>query len=89
MAMPLNKSLWKIKSPLKLNIFIWFLLKGVILTKDNILKWIWSGDEKFCFCDNEEIIQHLFLVGHVSCFVWRIVPKVYEEKKKSHMPPAQ
>jgi len=35
-AMPLNKLLWKLKLPLKIKIFIWFLIKGVILTKDNL-----------------------------------------------------
>ena len=34
-AMPLNKLLWKLKLPLKIKLFIWFLIKGVILTKDN------------------------------------------------------
>ena len=37
-AMPLNKLLWKLKLPLKIKVFIWFLIKGVILTKDNLKK---------------------------------------------------
>jgi len=37
-ALPLNKSIWKLKIPLKIKVFIWFLLKGVILTKDNLLR---------------------------------------------------
>ena len=37
-AIPLNKALWKLKFPLKVKIFVSFLLKGAILTKDNILK---------------------------------------------------
>jgi hypothetical protein len=34
-----NKSpLWNLKAPLKIKIFLWYLLKGVTLTKDNIAK---------------------------------------------------
>ena len=37
-AMPRNKALWKLKVPLKVKIFVWFLIKGVILTKEIFLK---------------------------------------------------
>jgi hypothetical protein len=34
-----NKSpLWNLKVPLKIKIFLWYLLKAVRLTKDNIAK---------------------------------------------------
>ena len=37
---PLSRSLhfWKIKVPLRIKIFMWFVHKGVILTKDNLTK---------------------------------------------------
>jgi hypothetical protein len=34
----LKKYLWKIKVPLKICIFMWFLYKKMILTKDNLAK---------------------------------------------------
>jgi hypothetical protein len=34
----LHKYLWKIKVPLKIRIFMWFLHKKVLLTKDNLIK---------------------------------------------------
>jgi len=37
-SLPLNKTLWKLRLPLKNKIFNWLVLKGVILTKDNLLK---------------------------------------------------
>lgn len=37
------KFLWKIKIPLKIKIFVWFLLKDVVLTKDNLQKDIGVG----------------------------------------------
>jgi hypothetical protein len=33
-----NRILWKLKLPLKIKIFLWYLNKGVILTKDNLSK---------------------------------------------------
>ena len=37
----LNKVLWKIKTPLKIKIFLWYLRRGVVLTKDNLAKQNW------------------------------------------------
>jgi hypothetical protein len=34
----MNKDLWNLKVPLKIKIFLWFLRRGVILTKDNLAK---------------------------------------------------
>jgi hypothetical protein len=34
----LQKYLWKLKVPLKIRIFMWFLHKKVVLTKDSLLK---------------------------------------------------
>ena len=32
---PEENPLWKLKVPLKIKIFLWYLIKGVTLTKDN------------------------------------------------------
>ena len=64
---------WKLRFPMKIKIFLWYLKKGVILTKDNLLKRKWKGDGKCCFCNNEENIQHLFFECHLAKFVWRAV----------------
>ena len=56
----LRKYIWKIKVPLKIRIFMWFLHRKVILTKDNLLKRNWHGCKSCCFCDKDETIQHLF-----------------------------
>jgi hypothetical protein len=41
----LNKIIWKIKSPLKLKIFLWYLRRGVILTIDNLEQRNWQNSE--------------------------------------------
>jgi hypothetical protein len=33
-----NKFIWELKIPLKIKIFLWYLQRGVILTKDNLTK---------------------------------------------------
>jgi len=42
----LNKSIWKLKAPLKIKIFLWYLRQGVILTKDNLAKCNWQGNQQ-------------------------------------------
>jgi hypothetical protein len=42
----LRKYLWKLKIPLKIKIFMWFLNNKVLLTKDNLLKRNWKGCQK-------------------------------------------
>ena len=46
----LNKRIWKLKAPLKIKIFLWYLRRGVILTKDNLAKRNWQGNHQCCFC---------------------------------------
>ena len=55
-----NKKLWKLKTPLKIKIFLWYLRRGVVLTKDNLARRNWQGSQKCCFCHENETIQHLF-----------------------------
>ena len=72
-ALPVHKAIWKLNLPLKIKVFIWFFMKEVILTKDNLIKRNWKGVETCCFCNNKETIQHLFFDCHVAHFVWRVV----------------
>jgi hypothetical protein len=66
-VVPYNTFIWKLKLPLKIKVF-WYLYKGVILTKDNLVRRQWQGDRKCCFCSSHETIQH-----HFAKFVWRTV----------------
>jgi hypothetical protein len=70
---PLLKPLWKMKIPLKIKIFVWYLGKGVTLTKDNLSKRKWKGINKCSFCNNDETIQHIFFNCHVARVIWQIV----------------
>lgn len=68
-----RKIICKMKIPLKIKIFMWFLDRQVILTKDNPKRRIWQGCTKCCFCGDEESIQHLFLHCWLAKILWRSV----------------
>lgn len=67
-----HKLIWKLNLPLKIKIFLWYLVKGIILTKDNLIKRNWNGNKKCGFCNTDESIQHLFIECHVARHMWRL-----------------
>jgi hypothetical protein len=69
----LQKYLWKMKVPLKIKIFMWFLHRQEILTKDNLAKRNWLGSKKCCFCDHEETAQRLFIKCLSAKIIWSII----------------
>ena len=69
----LQKYLWKLKIPLKIKVFMWFLHKKVLLTKDNLAKRNWKGDSHCSFCGNSETVDHLFISCPFAKLFWRIV----------------
>jgi hypothetical protein len=69
----LRKYLWKMKIPLKIKIFMWFLSNKVLLTKDNLAKRQWNGCTKCVFCGEQETVEHLFLSCPFAKLIWRTV----------------
>jgi hypothetical protein len=72
-VVPYNTLIWKLKLPLKIKVFMWYLYKGVVLTKDNLVRRQWQRDKKCCFCSLDESIQHLLFNCHFVKFMWRII----------------
>ena len=72
-VLPCSMQIWKIKLPLKIKVFIWYLFKGVVLTKDNLARRQWRKSVQCCFCNLSESIQHLFFDCHLARFIWRAV----------------
>ncbi|WVZ90269.1 hypothetical protein U9M48_036583 [Paspalum notatum var. saurae] len=61
--------IWRTKIPLKIKVSIYYLKRGVILTKDNLSKRLWV-DSKLCsFCHNAETIRHLFFDCYYAKFL--------------------
>jgi hypothetical protein len=73
----LRKYLWKLKIPLKIKIFMWFLSNKVLLTKDNLAKRKWKGCQKCCFCDSIETVNHLFIECPFTKILWRMMYLAY------------
>jgi hypothetical protein len=69
----LHKRIWKIRIPLKIKIFLWFLQRGVVLTKDNLAKKNWKGSQQCICCNMNESIQHLFIDCPLTQMIWRII----------------
>jgi hypothetical protein len=44
-----NNRIWKLKLPLCIKVFGWYLCKGVILTKDNLARRNWNGSKACVF----------------------------------------
>jgi hypothetical protein len=74
----LHKYLWKMKVPLKTKIFMWFVQRKEILTKDNLLKRNWQGSSKCCFCDHDETVQHLFVKCPFAKIIWQLVYMAFD-----------
>jgi hypothetical protein len=55
-ALPFNMHTWSLKVPLKIKIFVWYLYKGVTLTKDNLARKNWHGDLKCSLYNTDENI---------------------------------
>ena len=68
-----HKLIWKLKIPLKIKIFLWFLQRGVVLTKDNLAKKNWTRSQRCCGCNSNETIKHLLLDCPYARMVWRII----------------
>ena len=39
-----SRDIWQTKLPMKIKVFMWYLKRGVILTKDNLVKRNWHGN---------------------------------------------
>ena len=73
----LRKYIWKLKIPLTIKIFMWFLYKKVILMMDDLVKRNWKGCKKYAFCDSEESIHHIFIACHFTLMIWIVVQFTY------------
>jgi len=60
-----NKGLWKLKIPLKIKIFLWYLRCGVILTKDNLPKRNYRG--------NQSVFSIMKIKQYNICFLTAIL----------------
>jgi hypothetical protein len=75
-VLKVSQIVWQLKIHLKIEIFLWFFKREIILTKDNLVKRNWNGDKSCCFCNKPKTIQHLFFQCSHAKFLWRSVHMV-------------
>jgi hypothetical protein len=71
-----NNKLWKLKIPLRIKVFGWYLHKGVVITKDNLAKRNWQDSKTCIFCHQYETIKHLFFQCRVARSIWSVIQLV-------------
>jgi hypothetical protein len=52
--------MWKIHVPSRLLVFLWLLANNKVLTRDNLAKRKQVDDKTCLFCDDLELVLHLF-----------------------------
>lgn len=56
------KTIWSVRCPLKIRVFLWLIEKNVLLTWDNLQRRGWVGPSICTLCGNEEeTIEHITL----------------------------
>jgi hypothetical protein len=77
----LDSTIWKLSIPLKIKIFLWYLKRGVVLTKDNLISRNWRGGKQCVFCVQPKTIQHLFFDCHYAKFIWTAIQIAFNIQK--------
>ena len=83
-TIPRSMHIWKVKMLLKIKVFMWFVHKQVILTKDNLAKRNWTGSRRCSFCDRDESIKHLFLDCPMTKKLWWSVHIAFNHSSDYH-----
>ena len=52
---------------------MWYLRRGVVLTKDNLARCNWRGSKKCSFCTHDETIKHLFFQCKFARSTWPVI----------------
>jgi hypothetical protein len=61
------------KIPLKNKVLAWYLRRGVIPTKNNLIKRNWHGSKTCVFCTHDETIKHLFFQFNFARSIWSVI----------------
>jgi hypothetical protein len=69
-------SVWKLKIPPRVQIFLWLLTKNKILTRDNVAKRREVSHKTCLFCNEPESVNHLFFECCVAKRIWPVISEV-------------
>jgi hypothetical protein len=68
-----HKSLWNIKIPLQVKIFMWLVFKASILTKDGLLRRGWTHNFHCYLCDHNETVNHPLFGCSLTKVIWQTI----------------
>ena len=54
-------TVWKVKIPFKIKIFLWLVIKKRVLTRVHFSTRGWQGDISCVFCGEPETVDYLFV----------------------------
>jgi hypothetical protein len=69
-------AVWKLKIPLRVQIFLWLLYKNKILTRDSLAKRREVSDKTCLFCNEPESVCHLFFECCVVNRLWPVIAEI-------------
>ena len=78
-------SVWDLKIPPRVHIFLWLLSKNKILTRDNLAKRQEVDTDSCLFCTEQETVQHLFFDCAVAQLLWSVVSQALNLKISSFL----
>jgi hypothetical protein len=70
------QSVWKLKIPPRVQIFLWLLSKNKLLTRTNLAKRRKLEDLSCLFCSETETVHHLFFDCCVANGVWSVLADI-------------
>ena len=85
MGVTVSQYIWCAKLTTKIKVFMWYLKKTVILTKDNLVRCNWHGAKLCAYCHVPESIQHLFFSCAHAKFLWRTIHAMFGISQQSPM----
>ncbi|WVZ54093.1 hypothetical protein U9M48_004953 [Paspalum notatum var. saurae] len=68
-----SQEIWKTKIPLKTKIFMWYVKRGVLLTKDNQPEGIGMATKAVVFVIVMRVFDTSFFDCHLAKLIWRII----------------
>lgn len=68
--------IWKAKTPQRMKVFLWLVLKDRILSKENLGKRKWQGNTNCSSCGCLESTRYIFYDCQVATFTWRVIHMV-------------
>ena len=65
-----SDSVWNVKVPLKIKVFLWQIDNNRLPTALSLRQRGWKGSSLCCLCGNSEDSNHIYFGCSLACFLW-------------------